>query len=102
VNQLSLFTSKIEKPSLFTPVDTFVSYFAECIAEGHADATLIPDQPSGDPEDAIAATRAALEELGWVWNTKEKQLERGGWYVWFRSQGRLSSPIAQWNKLGEM
>ena len=92
MNQLGLFGSPVQ-------CDGFVSLLHECIAEGHSDATLIP-WVDCDAEGAIAAVRSALEAAGWVWNDRAKQLERGGWYVWFRSQGRLSSPIAQWNRLG--
>jgi hypothetical protein len=93
LNQLSLFGVDVE------PCGDWVAEFHGYIAEGFADANLIPWRFDSCPIAAIANVRAALEAEGWTWNESEKQLERGGWYVWFRSQGRLSSPIAQWNKL---
>jgi hypothetical protein len=100
--QLSLFSVAVTHTSLFSPCDAFISELAECIEENHPHATLIPwaADREGDSGAAIESVTIALESLGWVWNESAKQLERGGWYVWFRSQGRLSSPIAQWNKLG--
>ncbi len=93
IGQLDLFAV----PAL--PCGDWVAGFHECIAEGIANADLIPYQLGDCPMAAIANVRAALEAEGWVWNDHMRQLERGGWFVWFRSQGRLSSPIAQWRKL---
>jgi hypothetical protein len=91
MTQLDMFAAPVQ-------CDGFVSRLHRAIAENHSDADLIP-WADCNPDNAIAAMRSALEAEGWVWNDRQKQLERGGWYVWFRSQGRLSSPIAQWNKL---
>jgi hypothetical protein len=91
--QLGLFGSEVE------PCGDWVAGFLGCVAEDISNADLIPYELGACPLAAIANVRAALEAEGWVWNESKSQLERGGWYVWFRSQGRLSSPIAQWNKL---
>lgn len=70
------------------------------IQSGRCDATLIPwDSAKPDSAREIADARAALEAVGWIWNPIMEQLERGGWYAWFRSQGKLASPILQWGRL---
>jgi hypothetical protein len=76
----------------------FISDLNGCIATGHNDAVCIPwvNRSSSDSLDAV---HTALIADGWKWNRAAKQYERGGWYVWMRSQGELSSPIAQWNRL---
>jgi hypothetical protein len=72
----------------------------DCIREGLRNATLIPwDGERRDANAAIAETCAAFEAAGWRWNTNLRQLEKGGWYAWFRSQGNLASPIIQWSPL---
>lgn len=96
--QLSLFTSEVRASSLFSPLDAFLSELAECIADGVSNATLIP-WTDEDAPSAIEEAETALVSLGWVWNESEKQLERDGWFIWFRSQGKLSSPIAQWSRI---
>ena len=96
--QLSLFTSEVSTSSLFSPLDAFISHLAESIAEGRRDATLIPWLDC-DAAGAIDAAEEALVSLGWVWNSSAKQLERDGWLIWFRSQGALSAPIAQWSRI---
>ena len=96
--QLALFTSEVSTSSLFSPLDAFISHLAESIADGRADATLIPWQDN-NAADAIDAAENALLSLGWSWNPSAKQFERGGWLIWFRSQGVLSSPIAQWSRI---
>ena len=96
--QLSLFTSEVSTSSLFTPLDAFISHLVESIAEGRNDATLIP-WLDNDAAGAIEAAESVLLSLGWIWNESEKQLERDGWFIWFRSQGKLSSPIAQWARI---
>lgn len=97
--QMSLFASEVSTSSLFTPLDAFVSHLAESIADGRGDATLIP-WADNDAAGAIDAAEDALLSLGWVWNPSAKQWERDGWLIWFRSQGVLSSPIAQWSRIG--
>jgi len=97
--QLSLFTSEVSTSSLFSPLDAFLSDLAELIAEGRADAMLIP-WVDCDAAGAIDAAEDALLSLGWIWNKSAKQFERDGWFIWFRSQGKLSSPIAQWARIG--
>lgn len=101
IPQLSLFSEAVSHTSLFSDCDAFISELAECIAENHPHATLIPwaNYREGDSGAAIESVTVALESLGWIWNPSKKQLERAGWYVWFRSQGRISSPIAQWDRL---
>lgn len=96
--QMSLFTSEVSTSSLFSELDAFLSHLSESIAEGRADATLIPwiDRNAARSIDAI---EDALHSLGWVWNASAKHWERGGWLVWFRSQGELASPIAQWSRI---
>ena len=76
----------------------FISDLNGCVASGHPDATLIPwvNRSSSDSLDAV---HTVLIADGWKWNKTAKQYERAGWYVWMRSQGELSSPIAQWNRL---
>jgi len=97
MNQLNLFgggaVSSEELAALLQLVN-------ECIADAHNDATLIPwDNEASDPQAAISAAVDAFTGDGWTWNKHRQHLERGEWYLWFRSQGRLSSPIAQWNTL---
>jgi len=96
--QLSLFTSEVSTSSLFSPLDAFISELAEAIAEGRWDATLIPWSDC-DAAGAIEAAGDALMSLGWVWVASAEQFERDGWYIWFRSQGKLSAPIAQWARI---
>jgi hypothetical protein len=93
MSQLSLFGVDAE------PCGDWVAGFHECIAGGISNADCIPHLRDACPLAAIANVRAALEAEGWEWNEHMRQLERGGWYVWFRSQGRSASPIAQWAKL---
>jgi hypothetical protein len=95
MNQLFLFDSVVDGE----PCDDWIAEFHECIAEGISNANLIPYQRGSCPMAAIASVRAALEAEGWVWNEAATQLERDGWFVWFRSQGRTAPPIAQWNEL---
>ena len=93
MNQLSLFAV----PAI-EGVAEFVAELHGAIAEGCSNADLIP-WADRNAAGAIAAMRSALEAEGWIWNPSLKQLERAGWLVWFRSQGDLSSPIAQWSRL---
>jgi hypothetical protein len=76
-----------------------VLYLDECIRDGHADATLIPWNEERSATKAIADARAAFEVGGWEWNIILEQLEKRGWYAWFRSQGVLASPIIQWGRV---
>jgi hypothetical protein len=94
IYQLALFAVDVE------PCGDWIAGFHECIAEGISNADLIPYTLGACPMTAIANVRAALEAEGWVWSESDQQLTRGGWLVWFRSQGRLSSPIAQWSRTG--
>jgi hypothetical protein len=94
MNQLSLFAVPVPVDSR---VDTFVVSFHERIAEGISNADCIPW--IDDAETSIAAFVAVLLASGWTFNPIAKQYERGGWFVWLRSQGKCGSPIAQWNRL---
>ena len=96
--QMSLFTSEVSTTSLFSELDAFLSELSECIADGKQHATLIP-WVDKDAQRSIDAVEDAIAALGWVWNPSAKQWERDGWLVWFRSQGVLSSPIAQWSRI---
>jgi hypothetical protein len=52
-----------------------------------------------DSRDSIDAAERELLARGWVENPTLARFERGGWYLWFRSQGELASPIAQFNRI---
>lgn len=82
------------------PKSQMVQDVEESITAGRSDATTI-DWVNGeeDPRRAIAASRKEFEDAGWKWDEKEGQLEKDGWYVWYRSQGDLSSPVLQWDRL---
>jgi hypothetical protein len=81
-------------------MESLIAWLDWSTQSGHCDATLIPwDAGNHDSEREIADARAALELVGWIWNPILEQLERGGWYAWFRSQGKLASPIIQWGRL---
>lgn len=77
----------------------FVAGIEECVRDGIANATLIPWDSSRDANRSIAETCAAFEAAGWQWNIILEQLEKNGWYAWFRSQGVLASPIIQWGRV---
>lgn len=76
---------------------------ARSIAADRADAALIPWGPRNrqkrDPALAIESSKAMFALDGWLWNEARRQLEKDGWYLWYRSQGQLAPPIAQWNRL---
>lgn len=81
-------------------MNELIEHLEYSLSLGRGDAALLPwDADNHNSEREIAAARAALEAEGWVWNPILEQLERGGWYAWFRSQGNLASPILQWNRL---
>lgn len=77
----------------------------QSIAGGKGNATLIPWHSEPDlfggfaetPQASIEAAKKELFHCGWDWSHSRNQMERGGWKVWFRSQGMLSAPIAQWS-----
>jgi len=77
----------------------FVAGIEECVSDGIANATLIPWDETHNANRAIAESCAAFEAAGWQWNIILEQLEKGGWYAWFRSQGVLASPIIQWGRV---
>lgn len=67
------------------------------IAAGRSDASLIAwSSEQHNPSETIAAAVADFERVGWRWTGY--QIEKGGWYAFFRSQGILSPPIIQWNR----
>ena len=76
-----------------------VAALDECVRDGHSDAMCIPWNDEHNANRAIAESCAALEAAGWQWNIILEQLEKDGWYAWFRSQGVLSSPIIQWGRV---
>lgn len=77
------------------------------IAEGKRNAELIDWVTSADlfgsvyrdPESAILASREEFESVGWKWSAVDQCLQKGGWYAFYRSQGRLSPPILQWQRM---
>jgi hypothetical protein len=71
----------------------------ECVRDGKGNATLVPWADGYDANRAIAECCAAFEASGWQWNIILEQLEKNGWYAWFRSQGVLASPIIQWGRV---
>jgi hypothetical protein len=78
-----------------------ISAMHEAMAEDHGDANLVGWAPGKDREAKAAIDYASkqLTDAGWKYNAKQKQFEKDGWYAFLRSQGDLSSPILQWNKL---
>lgn len=91
----------------FLSHNALVNEIEESIAAGKNNATLIPwvgdtnlfGSADGTSEASILAAREGLEQAGWKWSTAGRCLERNGWQVWFRSQGRCGAPIAQWSKI---
>lgn len=79
----------------------------DAISAGRRDACLIDwanlpqlfpgEEDPQSPTESIAMAKFHLEADGWRWTGS--QLEKDGWYVWFRSQGRESRPIAQWSQI---
>ena len=88
-------------------MNELLDYIDTCTAEGKRDARLIPwaverglfADDQYDNEASIQDSVTALKTRGWVWNHAAGQLERGGWKLWFRSQGKCGAPIAQWSNL---
>jgi hypothetical protein len=80
-------------------VDEFLDGLESAINAGVRNATCIP-WVNRDSGDSMAVVRVALLGRGWVYNGPLDQFERAGWYLFLRSQGELSSPIAQWQPLG--
>jgi hypothetical protein len=72
---------------------------ADEIRANYPNAHCIPWDDRRDSGRAIAECRAAFEAAGWRWNSHEKQLEKDGWFAWFRSQGNLASPILQFSRI---
>lgn len=78
-------------------MNEFYEELDSCIAEKRPHATLIPWVKNS--RDSLALAHKELIARGWVYRSDLKQFERDGWSVFLRSQGELSSPIAQWDKL---
>lgn len=80
--------------------DTLQEFCADlewCIKHRRPHALLIPWV--NNSRDSIDAVVLELERRGWVHNEELFRYESLGWYVWFRSQGELASPIAQFNRI---
>ena len=77
------------------------------IADGRNDAMLIEWTPTADlfadgitdPMASIEASKLDFIQHGWRWNPERKQLEKDGWYAWYRSQGTSARPIIQWGRI---
>ena len=76
------------------------------IAAGKSNADLIDwalaptlFDSRNDPQESIAASIAEFVAAGWRWNELLRQLEKDGWYAFYRSQGILSPPIIQWRQV---
>ena len=82
----------------------WIQNLEECITAGKGNAALIdwavPADLFGvdirDPAITIETAKADLAVRGWLWNGRERQMERAGWYCFFRSQGKWARPLAQW------
>ena len=86
---------------------THVKDVLASIAEGKSGAMLIEwdtdpmmdgPRPVENPTAAIRLSRDHFEAHGWVLVPGKGQLEKDGWYIWYRSQGQLSPPIIQWGR----
>lgn len=64
------------------------------IRRGRNNAFLIPWGGDRKPEQAISIAVDSFRDAGWEWDGRD--LTKGGWYAFFRSQGELSPPILQW------
>jgi hypothetical protein len=80
-------------------MNEFLDEVDEAILADIRNATCVP-WVNRSSIDSLAAVHAALLGRGWAYNESLKQFERRGWYLFLRSQGELSSPIAQWQPLG--
>jgi hypothetical protein len=76
----------------------FCSDLDWCIDNRRPNAFCIP-WVNRSSADSLAAVEAALLAQGWVYNDLLFRFERGGWYLWLRSQGELAAPIAQFNRI---
>ena len=76
-----------------------VAIVEQSVRDGRGDAMLIPWGDRREASQSIAASRAAFESSGWLWNPILEQLEKNRWYAWFRSQGALAAPIIQWGRV---
>lgn len=77
--------------------DNFIVDMEWCIKRRRPHALLIPWV--NNSRDSLAAVARDLEARGWVYSAELDRWESGGWYVWFRSQGELASPIGQFNRI---
>ena len=89
---------------------THVDEIETSMADGWMSSTLIEWADSGadlfgDPVERSAAlaienSKALLAARGWIWSDDRRQMERrDGFYAWYRSQGTLSPPIIQWDRI---
>lgn len=89
-----------------------VEMVEDSIRRGFANATLIEwvyrehpatliEEAHDEPDPVASICMAALEfkKAGWFWDTTLDRLEKDGWMIWFRSQGKLSPPIIQWSRI---
>lgn len=86
--------------ALLTVDDPVTIAILVMVAARISGAALIEWAP--DSHDAIAAIEHSTEQFvsrGWDVNLEDRRLERDGWYIWFRSQGVIQPPIAQWGKI---
>jgi hypothetical protein len=58
--------------------------------------TLFPVQC---PQASISESMRDFIAEGWRWDAEKHDLIRNGWYAFYRSQGLISPPIIQWNRL---
>jgi len=78
----------------------------ESISRGERGATLIPwalalalfSVRDHDPAFSIMAAINSFVDAGWTWNQKTPEIDKDGWYAFFRSQGEMSPPIIQWQR----
>lgn len=76
------------------------------ISLGESGATLIPwlapvalfAVREHDPAVSTLVAADAFTKAGWSWDQKNLELDKCGWYAFFRSQGELSPPIIQWQR----
>jgi hypothetical protein len=78
--------------------ENFYSSLDWCIENRRPHALCIP-WVNRDSRDSLASAHRELIARGWVENVELDRYERGGWYVWFRSQGSGSAPIGQFNRI---
>ena len=85
-----------------TTTPEWIQNLEECITAGKGNAALIDwavpadlfgvdiQDPAITIEDLAKAGPSRVR--GWLWNGMERQMERAGWYCFFRSQGKWARP----------